>query len=367
MIRRLIILLLIVGCAKQESKTIQESETFSVISRKYPNSGKIQSINTYAVINQTDVIDSLIIDYDYQANKFYNKIKTLDSNSRVLLSMDISIIFIPEIVQSVSTLIKQLKSQNTPFYIISLFPYGNQLAEEIINNLITEGIPLERYEDFVNFSYKAGAEVIIRMMAGDAMKMLYDKDIIGKSTNSIMLMNGIKGLSDFDLIINVSEGYPGIQEWVSFNYPVGDNELPIIGIIPTNQSKDVVNLLKGVNKYGGRGKQLNSVIAGYIGARMYQKLVVNKIDEDLANLPFTMSDYVYLKEFYSLDESGKLKTYHKYFHYGALEIYTGIIGSKINYNKWSPSRVLLENKEYEINNYIWPEIPTKFIDNQVNP
>ena len=67
------------------------------------------------------------------------------------------------------------------------------------------------------------------------MKMLYDKDIIGKSTNSIMLMNGIKGLSDFDLIINVSDGYPGIQEWVSFKYSIGNNELPIIGIIPTNQ------------------------------------------------------------------------------------------------------------------------------------
>ena len=108
----LLSILFIVGCGKQESKTIQESETFSVISRKYPNSGKIQSINTYAVINQTDVIDFLIIDYDYQANKFYNKIKTLDSNSRVLLSMDISIISMPEIVHSVSALLAQLKKKN---------------------------------------------------------------------------------------------------------------------------------------------------------------------------------------------------------------------------------------------------------------
>ena len=187
-------------------------------------------------------------------------------------------------------------------------------SDKIFNNLITEGIPLERYEDFVNFSYKAGAEVIIRMMAGDGMKMLYEKDIIGKSTNSIMLMNGIKGLSDFDLIINVSDGYPGIQEWVSFNYPVGNNELPIIGIIPTNQSENVVSLLKGISRYGGNRKKLNSVIVGYLGARIYQKLVVNKIGEDLANIPVGINDYVYLKEFYSLDESGKLKTYHKYFH-----------------------------------------------------
>ena len=359
----LLFIILIVGCTKQKSKTIQEHETFSVISRKYPNSDKIQSINTYAVINQKDVIDSLIIDYDYQTNNFYNEIKKLDSNSRVLLSMDISIIFIPEIIQSVSTLIKQLKSQNIPFYIISLFPYGNQLTEEIINNLINEGMPLERYKDFVNFSYKAGAEVIIRMMAGDGMKMLYDKDFLGTATNSIKLMNGIKGLSDFDLIINVSDGYPGIQEWVSFKYPVGSNTLPIIGIIPTNQTKDVVNLLKGVNKYGGRGKKLNSVICGYVGSRIYQNLVFNKIEKDLANLPFTMNDYVYLKEFYSLDESGKLKTYHKYFQYGALEVYTGVIEDKINYNKWSPTRALLENKEFEINNYDWPKIPTKFVDN----
>ena len=319
------------------------------------------------MINQTDVIDSLIIDYDYQANKFYNEIKALDSNSRVLLSMDMSIISMPEVFMSVSTLIKQLKSKNIPFYIISLWSNGNQLAEEIINDIIIAGFPLKRYEDFVNLPFKAGNEAIIRVISSIGLKKLYDKDIIGKPTNSIMLMNGINGLSDFDLIINISEGYPGIQEWVSFNYPVGNNELPIIGIIPTNQSKDVVNLLKGVNKYGGKSKKLNSVIVGYIGARIYQNLVLNKIEEDLANLPFTMNDYVYLKEFYSLDESGIIKTYHKYFHYGALEIYTGIIGSKINYNKWSPSRVLLENKEYEINNYIWPEIPTKFIDNQVNP
>ena len=353
----LLIVLLIVGCSKQESKT------FSVISRTYPNSDKIQSINTYEVISQTDINDSLIIDYEFQANKFYNEIKKLDSNSRVLLSMDISTIFMPEIVKSVSTLIKQLKNQNTPIYIISLFPYGNQLAEEIINNLIIEGIPLERYEDYVNFSFKAGSEAIIMGMSRNVLQTIYDKDIIGKSTNSIMLMNGINGLSDFDIIINISDGYPGIQEWVSFHYPVKNSELQILGIIPTNQSKYVVKLLEGINKYSGNRKQLNSVIAGYIGARTYQKLVVNKIDKDLANLPFTMSDYVYLKEFYSLDESGKLKTYHKYFQYGALEIYTGIIGSKINYNKWSPSRVLLENKEYEINNYIWPAIPTKFIGN----
>ena len=214
-------------------------------------------------------------------------------------------------------------------------------------------------EDFVNFSYKAGAEVIIRMMAGDGMKMLYDKDIIGKPTNSIMLMNGINGLSDFDLIINISEGYPGIQEWVQ--YTVDNNELPIIGIIPTNQSENVVSLLKGISRYGGNRKKLNSVIVGYLGARIYQKLVVNKIGEDLANIPVGINDYVYLKEFYSLDESGRITTYHQYFQYGALVIYTGIIGNKINYNKWSPSRVLLENKEYEINNYIWPDIPTKFI------
>ena len=355
----LLSIILIVGCAKQESKTIQESETFSVISRKYPNSGKIQSINTYEVINQTDVIDSLIIDYDYQANKFYNEIKTLDSNSRVLLSMDMSIISMPEVFMSVSTLIKQLKNQNIPFYIISLWSNGNQLAEEIINDIIIAGFPLKRYEDFVNLPFKAGNEAIIRVISSIGLKKLYDKDIIGKPTNSIMLMNGINGLSDFDLIINISEGYPGIQEWVQ--YTVDNNELPIIGIIPTNQSENVVSLLKGISRYGGNRKKLNSVIVGYLGARIYQKLVVNKIGEDLANIPVGINDYVYLKEFYSLDESGRITTYHQYFQYGALEIYTGIIGNKINYNKWSPSRVLLENKEYEINNYIWPDIPTKFI------
>ena len=39
----LLSILFIVGCGKQESKTIQESEIFSVISRKYPNSTSRQA------------------------------------------------------------------------------------------------------------------------------------------------------------------------------------------------------------------------------------------------------------------------------------------------------------------------------------
>ena len=143
----ILITLLFLGC------TNQKSEEFSIISRKFPNSDKIQSINTYEVIYQADVNDSLNIDYEYQANKFYNEIKKLDSNSRVLLSMDMSIISMPEVFMSVSTLIKQLKSQNIPLYIISLWSNGNQLAEEIINDIIIAGFPLKRYEDFVNFSF----------------------------------------------------------------------------------------------------------------------------------------------------------------------------------------------------------------------
>ena len=205
-------------------------------------------------------------------------------------------------------------------------------------------------------------QTLTAFKGGKSLNMILDDG--GDLTNMVLdrypeLVSGINGLSDFDLIINISEGYPGIQEWVQ--YTVDNNELPIIGIIPTNQSENVVSLLKGISRYGGNRKKLNSVIVGYLGARIYQKLVVNKIGEDLANIPVGINDYVYLKEFYSLDESGRITTYHQYFQYGALEIYTGIIGNKINYNKWSPSRVLLENKEYEINNYIWPDIPTKFI------
>ena len=97
----ILLLLLIVGCAKQESKTIQGSETFSVISRKYPNSGKIQSINTYEVINQTDVIDSLIIDYDYQANKFYNEIGPVEwLNALKPLGTDANKKFLEEATQN---------------------------------------------------------------------------------------------------------------------------------------------------------------------------------------------------------------------------------------------------------------------------
>ena len=72
-----------------------------------------------------------------------------------------------------------------------------------------------------------------------------------------MLMNGIKGLSDFDLIINVSDGYPGIQEWVSFNYPAGNNELPIIVSMRGTNSESGFEILKNSN--------LNLYVANNLG------------------------------------------------------------------------------------------------------
>ena len=44
-----------------------------------------------------------------------------------------------------------------------------------------------------------------------------------------------------------------------------NNKIPIIGIIPTNQSENVIDLLKDVNKYGSNNRKLNSLIVGYIG------------------------------------------------------------------------------------------------------
>ena len=62
-------ILFIIGCEETGIETKQKINKFSVISRKYPNSGKIQSINTYEVISQTDINDSLIIDIPKNTNR----------------------------------------------------------------------------------------------------------------------------------------------------------------------------------------------------------------------------------------------------------------------------------------------------------
>jgi hypothetical protein len=74
---------------------------------------------------------------------------------------------------------------------------------------------MEYGTDWVDLGFKAGNEAVIKTIVTD-FGQIFPNDAKGTPIESIPMMQGIKSLSSFDAIVNVSAGYPGSKEWVLY-------------------------------------------------------------------------------------------------------------------------------------------------------
>ncbi len=101
-------------------------------------------------------------------------------------------------------------------HFIALWPVGPQMIDEAINRVIKPDFPDMVYgKDYVNLGFKSGNEGVIKVIVTD-LRQLYTTDARGTNIDNIPMMQGIKNIRDYDLIINVSAGYPGTKEWVQY-------------------------------------------------------------------------------------------------------------------------------------------------------
>ena len=74
---------------------------------------------------------------------------------------------------------------------------------------------LEYGVDYVDLGFKSGNEAVIKTIASD-FAQYYSTDSKGTAISQIPMMQGVSSLASFDLMLNVSAGYPGSKEWVLY-------------------------------------------------------------------------------------------------------------------------------------------------------
>ncbi|OGC89418.1 MAG: hypothetical protein A2W25_01675 [candidate division Zixibacteria bacterium RBG_16_53_22] len=169
---------------------------------------------------------------------FYNSVEALSSGSRVLLSFDYDPGSEPELQPMAETGFRHLIKNHIKFIIMGLWPQGPMQANKALTriNEVDEGFLVDngdtlyfgrdllvvgpdtiRYGiDFINLGFQAGNELVIQRM-GSSIRAAFANDArYGRPIDQFPIMNGLNKLSDFDLVINWSAGYPGTVEWVQF-------------------------------------------------------------------------------------------------------------------------------------------------------
>jgi len=207
----------------------------------------------------------------------YYTIEDLHEGDRVLLSLDMDPASTPELEPYYRAVMLQLKRKKVRLVIVTTWYAAPPLIERWISQTIEgriikpgdpsyDGIPDEPYvknRDYVWLGFREGREATINGMATDMRGTFDNQSTDGTSLDDLEIMNGIKTMSDFDLIVMVSAGYPGIKEYIQ--QAQGRGNVRMVGACTAVSTPEYT-------PYYDAG-QLLGLVGGMSKAAEYEKLV----------------------------------------------------------------------------------------------
>ena len=190
----------------------------------------------------------------------FDAIDNLEPGSYVWLAADYDPGSMPELYPMNVAFVEHLFSKDIKVISAALWPPGPPLAQRVFDELAvkygkTYGV------DYVNLGFKEGREAVMVSVAED-MRAAFPEDFTGVRWDSIPMLKGIRNLTDLEMIICVSAGYPGIKEWIQqvstrYDLTTGGGVTAVSGpeMYPYIQSGQLVGLLAGM-KGAGEYEQL---------------------------------------------------------------------------------------------------------------
>lgn len=157
----------------------------------------------------------------------FDKVENLPAGSKILVSFDYGPSTVPENQPMANALTRHAFEKGHRIYLMALWATGPRQSLQLIEEIIEAEFPQKIYgEDWIHLGYKAGNQGLINTLLSD-FKAMYTTDIEGTNINDFPMMEGIRTLRDFDLILGLGSGFPGTKEWVQFAGDPGD--IPVGG------------------------------------------------------------------------------------------------------------------------------------------
>ena len=192
----------------------------------------------------------------------YDAMDDLEHGSNVLVSFEYGPSTKPEIHPMTYAVLRHLFKNGHKVYITCLWPDGQFMAEEAIEEIAEQEFNLTYGKDYVLLGFRPGNEAVVKGIVSNIRK-LYSTDARGTLTDKIPMMEGINKLADFDFIFTASAGYPGTVEWVQYGAdPTG---VPMSTGVTSIQVNEVMPYVQS--------GQVKGILAGMPGAAEYEKLV----------------------------------------------------------------------------------------------
>jgi hypothetical protein len=205
------------------------------------------------------------------AYNVFNAIEELEEGDPILLAFDFDPASEGELGPMATAFTRHACEKKLKIYFLALWPVGPQMIDDAINKVIRPDFPhLEYGYDYVNLGFKPGQEGVIKVIVTD-LRELYTTDDKGTAIDAVPMMKGIHSVRDFDLVVNVSAGYPGTKEWVQYAVTPYPDQIKLVGGCTGVQAPLLYPYIP---------EQLPGLLGAIKGAAEYEKLVVDKYGGD---------------------------------------------------------------------------------------
>ena len=195
----------------------------------------------------------------------FDKIESMPEGSKVLISFDYGPATVPENQPMADATTRHCMIMGHKVYLMALWPTGPPQADITIETVINREFPEKVYgEDYIQLGFKAGNQGLINAIFTD-LKGMFTTDVAGAEINGFPIMEDVNKLPDFDLILCIGSGKPGMKEWIQFAGDRGD--IPVSG---------GVTAVEAPLLYPYYPKQLLGLMGGLQGAAEFEASLVHK-------------------------------------------------------------------------------------------
>jgi hypothetical protein len=148
----------------------------------------------------------------------FDYVEELPEGSNVLIAIDYDPATAGELTPMTHAFIRHCCLRRHKMFFLTLWETAPPLLAQLIEETVEQEFAASNFkygEDYVNLGYSAGREVVIAA-CGINLHKSFPRDAKGNGLDQMPITANITNLKDFDLIFNLSAGYPGWKEWVQY-------------------------------------------------------------------------------------------------------------------------------------------------------
>ncbi len=193
---------------------------------------------------------------------FYDSIENLPPNSRVLCSFDFDPGAKAELLPMSTAVLRHLLEKGHRPVVYTLWSLSPSMMEEQCNKICKREFGKEYGVDYAYLGFKEGREAVMVSM-GRSMRDAFPNDFYGTPISELPIMSDVENYSSFELLVNISSGYPGTKEYVQ--YVEARFDIPLIS------GSSAVSVPEYAAYF--QSGQLQGLLTGIMGAAEYEQLI----------------------------------------------------------------------------------------------